>query len=144
MEKVIEMPKGDIMFSIWDLGGQREYQHMLPIVCNEANVLLFMFDLTRKATLTSVKQWYQSARKNNKTAIPFLIGTKFDQFITQRDELIADVTRQVRTYILLLWAVQNTFYIVYVINFIRRVDSLKPWRSDSGYCIRYGTVCGRQ
>jgi GTP-binding protein of the ras superfamily involved in termination of M-phase len=102
MEKVIEMPKGDIMFSIWDLGGQREYQHMLPIVCNEANVLLFMFDLTRKATLTSVKQWYQSARKNNKTAIPFLIGTKFDQFITQRDELIADVTRQVRTYILLL------------------------------------------
>ena len=46
--------------------GQREYQHMLPVVCNEAVALLFLFDLTRKATLSSVRQWYKSARQFNK------------------------------------------------------------------------------
>jgi GTPase SAR1 family protein len=59
LEKVIEVKKGEITFSIWDLGGQREYLHMLPIVCNEAACLLFMFDLSRKATLSSVKAWYR-------------------------------------------------------------------------------------
>jgi len=48
MEKTISLRKTDITFSIWDLGGQTEYLHMLPLVCNDAVALLFMFDLTEK------------------------------------------------------------------------------------------------
>ena len=79
MEKVVTVGKTDILFSIWDLGGtilfrslfdtrqgQKEFAGMLPLVCNEAAALLFMFDLSRKATLTSVKEWYKSARALNK------------------------------------------------------------------------------
>jgi len=54
---------------------------MLPLVCNEAVAILFMFDLSRKSTLNSIKEWYRQARGFNKTAIPFLIGTKYDYFI---------------------------------------------------------------
>lgn len=81
MEKTISIRNTEITFSIWDLGGQREFVNMLPLVCNDSVAILFMFDLTRKSTLNSIKEWYRQGRGFNKTAIPFLIGTKYDQFI---------------------------------------------------------------
>ena len=39
---------------------------MLPLVCNDAVAILFMFDLSRKSTLNSVKEWYRQARGFNK------------------------------------------------------------------------------
>ena len=142
MEKTITVRRTTITFSIWDLGGQREFVNMLPLVCNDAVAILFMFDLSRKSTLNSVKEWYRQARGFNKvgqsarcpisslarrrmllrhggcrqdyyglsygrsrayethiilsqTAIPFLIGTKFDTFATfPRDEQ-EEITKQV-------------------------------------------------
>jgi len=76
------------------LGGQQEYLHMLPLVCNDAVALLFMFDLSRKSTLTSVKNWYKQARLLNKTATPFLVGTKFDYFMGMKPEEKAEITSQ--------------------------------------------------
>jgi len=66
MEKTITVRRTTITFSIWDLGGQREFVNMLPLVCNDAVAILFMFDLTRKSTLNSVKEWYRQARGFNK------------------------------------------------------------------------------
>lgn len=80
MEKTISIRNTEITFSIWDLGGQREFVNMLPLVCNDAVAILFMFDLTRKSTLNSIKEWYRQGRGFNKTAIPFLVGTKYDHF----------------------------------------------------------------
>lgn len=71
-----------ICFSIWDLGGYKEYLHMLPLVCNDAHAIFFMFDLTQRYTLSSVKSWYRQCRVLNKHAIPMLIGTKYDEFST--------------------------------------------------------------
>jgi GTP-binding protein of the ras superfamily involved in termination of M-phase len=36
MEKSISLRGNEITFSLWDLGGQREFVSMLPLVCNEA------------------------------------------------------------------------------------------------------------
>jgi GTP-binding protein of the ras superfamily involved in termination of M-phase len=98
MEKTIALCNTDITFSIWDLGGQQEYLHMLPLVCNDAVALLFMFDLSRKSTLTSVKNWYKQARLLNKTATPFLIGTKYDYFSTLKMEEKREMTNQARRF----------------------------------------------
>lgn len=81
MEKTISIRNTEITFSIWDLGGQREFVNMLPLVCNDAVAILFMFDLTRKSTLNSIKEWYRQGRGFNKTAIPILVGTKYDHFV---------------------------------------------------------------
>ena len=118
MEKTISVRRTTITFSIWDLGGQREFVNMLPLVCNDAVAILFMFDLSRKSTLNSVKEWYRQARGFNKvrlfsyatgveadfehfymqTAIPFLIGTKFDTFATfPRDEQ-EEITKQAKRF----------------------------------------------
>jgi|EP00769_Ergobibamus_cyprinoides_P003532 GTP-binding protein of the ras superfamily involved in termination of M-phase len=98
MEKSISLRGNPITFSIWDLGGQSEFLNMLPLVCTDAMVLLFMFDLSRKATLHSVKEWYRQARALNKTAIPILVGTKFDYFVGFPPEEQADVVRTARRY----------------------------------------------
>lgn len=42
---------------------------MLPFVCNDAAAILFMFDLSRKTTLNSIKEWYRQARGFNKVFI---------------------------------------------------------------------------
>jgi GTP-binding protein of the ras superfamily involved in termination of M-phase len=98
MEKSISLKNTDITFSVWDLGGQQEYLHMLPLVCNEAVALLFMFDLSRKSTLTSIKNWYKQARLLNKTATPFIIGTKFDTFLTMKMDDKIEITKQARRF----------------------------------------------
>jgi GTP-binding protein of the ras superfamily involved in termination of M-phase len=86
MEKTISIRGSEITFSIWDLGGkvcyyriwvilfqgQREFVNMLPLVCNDAVAILFMFDLSRKSTLNSVKEWYRQARGFNKVSLLFL------------------------------------------------------------------------
>lgn len=98
MEKTITLRNNEITFSIWDLGGQREFANMLPLVCNDAVAILFMFDLTRKATLNSVKEWYRQARGFNKTAFPFLIGTKFDLFKQLPMEDQEEISKQARRF----------------------------------------------
>ena len=75
MEKTISVRRTSITFSLWDLGGQREFVNMLPLVCNDAVAILFMFDLSRKSTLNSVKEWYRQARGFNKVSVPLLSAT---------------------------------------------------------------------
>ncbi|KAI9018448.1 small GTPase [Hyaloraphidium curvatum] len=98
MEKTVAIRNTDVTFSIWDLGGQKEFVNMLPLVCNDAVAILFMFDLTRKSTLNSIKEWYRQARGFNKFAIPFLIGTKYDHFATFSREEQDEVTKQARRF----------------------------------------------
>ncbi|XP_049850966.1 uncharacterized protein LOC126324506 isoform X2 [Schistocerca gregaria] len=96
MEKSVRVRNASITFSVWDLGGQREFVNMLPLVCNEAAAILFMFDLTRKVTLNSIKEWYRQARGFNKFAIPFLVGTKFDAFKELSIKEQEEITIQIR------------------------------------------------
>lgn len=98
MEKTVTIKNHDILFSIWDLGGHKEFANMMPLVCSDAIVILFVFDLSRKATLNSVKEWYRQARGLNKNAIPFLIGTKYDLFKTFPLEEKEEITTQARKF----------------------------------------------
>ncbi|GAA6064256.1 hypothetical protein JCM10212_006405 [Sporobolomyces blumeae] len=98
MEKTISIRNTEITFSIWDLGGQREFVSMLPLVCNDAVAILFMFDLSRKSTLNSIKEWYRQARGFNKTAIPILIGTKYDHFTTFSADEQEEISRQAKRF----------------------------------------------
>ncbi|KAF2466146.1 small GTPase [Lindgomyces ingoldianus] len=98
MEKTISIRNTEITFSIWDLGGQREFVNMLPLVCNDAVAILFMFDLTRKSTLNSIKEWYRQGRGFNKTAIPFLVGTKYDHFVNFPREEQEEISSQAKRF----------------------------------------------
>ncbi|KAI9266821.1 small GTPase [Phascolomyces articulosus] len=98
MEKSIIIKNTEITFTIWDLGGQKEFVSMLPLVCDDAVAILFTFDLTRKETLNSIKEWYRQARGMNLSAVPLLVGTKYDEFVHLSDNYHEEVTRQARKY----------------------------------------------
>ena len=93
MEKSITLKSTEVTFSIWDLGGQREFATMLPLVCNDAVVILFMFDLSNKSTLSSVKVVSASPWFEQDAAI--LVGTKYDLYL-KMSEKIRRVTKQAK------------------------------------------------
>lgn len=114
MQTTVSLRRAEITFSIWDLGGieriifivpdilgQREFVNMLPLVCNEAAALLFMFDLSRQKSLNSIRDWYRQARGFNKTAMAILVGTKFDLFAKRDEDYQADVTKMVSLFIII-------------------------------------------
>lgn len=80
VDKMFSVRGARIAFSIWDVGGDQASIDHLPIACKDAAAILIMFDLTSRVTLNSVLGWYKQARIHNQTAIPILIGTKFDDF----------------------------------------------------------------
>lgn len=98
MEKSITLRNAEVTFSIWDLGGEREFISMLPLVCNDALVILFMFDLSKRSTLTGIKEWYRQVRGLNKQAFAFLIGTKYDIFSTLPATEQKAITKQARKF----------------------------------------------
>ncbi|KAM0943833.1 putative small monomeric GTPase [Dioscorea sansibarensis] len=81
MDKTMVVRGARIVFSIWDVGGDQRWVDHVPIACKDAVAILIMFDLTTRSTLNNSINWYIRARKWNKTAIPVLIGTKFDDFV---------------------------------------------------------------
>ncbi|MFS7940660.1 putative small GTPase, P-loop containing nucleoside triphosphate hydrolase [Helianthus anomalus] len=98
MDKTLSFGGARIAFRIWDVGGDKKSNEQLPIACKDAVAILFMFDLTSRCTLHNVLEWYLQARKWNKTAIPILIGTKFDDFVSLPPDLQWAIVTQARTY----------------------------------------------
>ncbi|CAH9108129.1 unnamed protein product [Cuscuta europaea] len=93
MDKTLIVRGARIALRIWDVGGEQ-----LPNACNDAIAILFMFDLTSRCTLNSVIGWYSEARKWNQTAIPILIGSKFDDFARLPPDVQSSVITQARAY----------------------------------------------
>ncbi|EFH42322.1 GTP-binding family protein [Arabidopsis lyrata subsp. lyrata] len=99
MDKTFYVQGVTISFSIWDVGGdEKRSKDHIPIACKDAVAILFMFDLTSRSTLNRVFGWYSQARKWNKTAIPILIGTKFDDFVRLPPNLQWTIVTQARAY----------------------------------------------
>jgi GTP-binding protein of the ras superfamily involved in termination of M-phase len=63
-------------------------------ICQEAQVVLFVFDLERPTTLNSIRDWYRHARKCNKTFRPFLVGGKYDLFTQLPSQQQMEITQR--------------------------------------------------
>ncbi|GMJ09605.1 hypothetical protein like AT3G21700 [Hibiscus trionum] len=98
MDKTFVVEGARIYYSIWEVDGAEKSQNHIPLACQDSVAILFMFDLTSRCTLNNVISWYQEARKWNQTAIPILIGTKFDDFIQLPIDLQSTIASQARAY----------------------------------------------
>ncbi|EIE77850.1 hypothetical protein RO3G_02554 [Rhizopus delemar RA 99-880] len=94
MEKSISIRQTEITFSIWDLGGQKQFASMLPFVCNDAVAILFTFDLSKLSSLNNLREWHRQVRGITMTAVPLLVGTKYDEFVDLSFEHQQEMTRQ--------------------------------------------------
>ncbi|XP_062189584.1 septum-promoting GTP-binding protein 1-like [Phragmites australis] len=98
MDKTLAVRGARIAYSIWDVAGGSQFVDHVPIACKDAVAILYMFDLTSRCTLNNIIDWYERARKWNKTAIPILIGTKFDDFAQLPLEMQWAIVNQARAY----------------------------------------------
>lgn len=98
MEKRVAAESADVTLSLWDLGGDSSFLSMLPVACVDAVAVLFCFDLTQRSSLTSVREWYRQVRGLNKSALPFLVGTKFDAFYSLPKKEQEDICQTARKY----------------------------------------------
>ncbi|GMY31377.1 septum-promoting GTP-binding protein 1-like [Fagus crenata] len=98
MDKTLSVQGARISLEIWDVGGDHKSLDQVPIACKDAVAILFMFDLTSRSSLNSVIGWYNRARKWNQTAIPIIIGTKFDDFVRLPPDLQWTIVTQARAY----------------------------------------------
>ncbi|XP_047971748.1 septum-promoting GTP-binding protein 1-like isoform X1 [Salvia hispanica] len=98
MDKTMSIQGATIVLTIWDVGGEKRSFDQVPIACKNAAAILFMFDLTSRRTLNSIIGWYSEARKWNQTAVPIIIGTKFDDFMQLPLDIQWTVVTQARRY----------------------------------------------
>lgn len=91
MEKTVNLQNALITFSLWDVGKSNEFLSILPLVCNDSVAIFFMFDLSRKSTLLSIKEWYRQARCLNMVTLSISFEKKLLPvlFITQLFGLIS-------------------------------------------------------
>ena len=66
--------------SIFDFGGQKRFQALIPKFLGGANGVLFVFDLTRKESFDQLDFWYNQVLEHaNGLNIPkLLVGSKYD------------------------------------------------------------------
>lgn len=98
MDKTLFVRGARISFSIWDVAGDKGSSDQIPMACKDAVAILFMFDLTSRSTLNSIVGWFSEARKWNQTALPILIGTKFDDFVRLPPDVQWTIVSQARAY----------------------------------------------
>ncbi|KAL0230181.1 hypothetical protein PCE1_003743 [Barthelona sp. PCE] len=98
LTKSVQLKNANVTFYLYDLGGQQEFQSMLPIVCNDAACIIFCFDLTSKASLVSLGDWYKQARALNQVAVPILVGTKYDLFSSMTEAEQRSMLESARAY----------------------------------------------
>jgi GTP-binding protein of the ras superfamily involved in termination of M-phase len=99
--KTIAQKNGDLKITVFDLGGSTEFAPMIPIACAQASALIYVFDLSRaKPTLEGIKHWYKACRLHNQDAQSYLVGSKFDAFLSlsvEQQTEITDLSKRVAT-----------------------------------------------
>ncbi|MBA0733764.1 hypothetical protein Gogos_017743 [Gossypium gossypioides] len=105
VNKTLSVQGARISFSIWDVGGDSNSLDHLPIACKDSVAIFFMFDLTSRCTLnrSAQKPVFFNCKPpqmqiDDMTAIPVLIGTKFDDFVRLPPDLQWTIVTQARAY----------------------------------------------
>lgn len=103
MDKTLSIRGARISYSIWEVSGDAfcpdaDSSTSIPTACKDSVAMLFMFDLTSRRTLNSVINWHQQARNYNQTAIPVMVGSKFDEFVQLPLDLQWTIASEARAY----------------------------------------------
>lgn len=95
MTKDVEFKPGEFAtLTIWDIGGQKQFEFVRSTFYKGASGILVVFDLTREETYDEIKNWLTEIRKFTEKDIPFvLIGNKADLIEKVSEVLDREKTR---------------------------------------------------
>ena len=80
--KYFEIEGFTTLVHIWDFGGEDRFRHLLPSYAKDSDGGIFMYDITRRASLFCTGEWlsiFEQSLNNGKKKIPILlVGGKSD------------------------------------------------------------------
>ena len=80
--KDLEIQGKRVALQIWDFAGEKRFQFLLPGYVKGTSAAIFMFDITRMSSLTSVEEWLDVFKKGTGEEganVPImLVGGKMD------------------------------------------------------------------
>jgi small GTP-binding protein len=93
--KIVEFEKIQAILTIWDIGGQREFDDIRSFYYYGANAGIMVFDCTRPETYSNLQKWATSFREGVGEAIPCIIlCNKMDLKRQITDKQINDLAAQ--------------------------------------------------
>lgn len=80
MKKELEFPEWNVKvrFTIWDLAGQAQFARVRQTYVAGAKAGFIVFDVTRRETFESIKNWYSEIHRVDESVILILVGNKID------------------------------------------------------------------
>ena len=77
--KIVHYPNRSLKFNIWDTAGQERFQSLAKLHYKDADVALFVYDLTSHRSFEGLKKWYEELENNGpRDIIKVVIGNKED------------------------------------------------------------------
>ena len=72
----------ELRYDLWDTAGQEKYKSIAKFLYKDAQVIIFVYDITRIDSFDEIKNyWYKEVKENcNKGVILGLVGNKCDLF----------------------------------------------------------------
>ena len=82
INKEIDTSRGKFILKIWDTAGQEKFRCLNKIFIKDSQIVLFVYDITRKKTLDEIDYWYNYAEEclGKNAAVYGLVGNKIDLF----------------------------------------------------------------
>lgn len=62
---------------MWDTAGQERYRSLIPTYLKNAHLVVFVFDVTKPATMENIKMWHQIFSENQE-APGIVVANKID------------------------------------------------------------------
>ena len=85
--KLITIEGKNILINMWDTAGQEQFRSMNKIFIKSSNIILFVYDITRKKTLNELTFWtkYVDSCIEKDSAVYGIIGNKIDLFDAEEE-----------------------------------------------------------
>jgi small GTP-binding protein len=75
---------GGNKFQIWDTAGDPKFQGQIDVYLKSIDIVVIVFDLTHRESMTQIPEWYHRIKSHNPQAIIAIVGNKVD-LADQRD-----------------------------------------------------------
>jgi len=85
--KKVHIKNKTILANVWDTAGQEHFRSMNKIFIKNSNIVLFVYDITRKTTLKELSFWveYTDNIIGKENALFGVIGNKIDLFDKEKE-----------------------------------------------------------
>ena len=76
--KVINYSGREVRVVLWDLGGEHRFRFLAPVFLRGAKGVVYVFDVTRPATLAKLRDWIEIVEKTIGRVPSVIVGNKID------------------------------------------------------------------